>query len=60
MINCPICGKPICNKEIYKHYKITLGNLYEGIFHGNQVIYYHKECLESLNKVNKRLASKVY
>jgi hypothetical protein len=60
MIYCHLCGSLIENKELDKHYKITLGNLFSGKFYGKEVVYCHKECLNTINKQKKELLSEVY
>jgi len=60
MIHCQLCDKIINSNDLNSHYKITLGNLFSGRFYGNKEIYYHKECLETVNKSKKELTSEIY
>ncbi len=60
MFRCEFCGISIENKELDKHYKVTLGDVVSGKFYGKKHIYYHKECLDVLKKANREQISQIH
>lgn len=45
MIKCHLCSDELKMQNLYKHFKITLGDFKNGIFKGEKILYFHTECL---------------
>ena len=43
MVKCNKCKKKIRKTHLNKVFKLTLGNMKNGNFHGNEILYYHIE-----------------
>lgn len=59
MINCYLCKREIKIQDLRKSFQITLGNIINGKFYGEKVLFYHKDCL--LNDVSResKVASQI-
>lgn len=51
MDNCYLCKREIKIQDLRKSFQITLGNLINGKFYGEKVLFFHKDCL--INDVNR-------
>jgi len=51
MINCYLCKREIKIQDLKKSFQITLGNIINGKFYGEKVLYYHKDC--SINDISR-------
>ena len=45
MIKCPLCLEELKEQNLYKFFQITLGDFINGVFKGEKVLYFHRECL---------------
>lgn len=45
MVNCYLCKREIKIQDLRKSFQITLGNIINGKFYGEKVLFYHKDCL---------------
>ncbi len=51
MINCYLCKREIKIQDLRKLFQITLGNIINGKFYGEKVLFSHKDCL--INDVSR-------
>ena len=59
MIYCSLCKKEIYSKQLKNSFRIVLGNIINGKFHGNEVLFYHIECLVRDEHIENKTILKV-
>ncbi len=59
MIKCPLCSEELKEQNLYKYFQITLGDLINGVFKGEKILYFHRECLRTSEHRNSPLLTSV-
>lgn len=48
MIKCPLCSEELKEQNLSKSFQIALGDFINGVFKGEKILYFHTECLCTL------------
>ncbi len=59
MVNCYLCKRDIEIQDLRKSFQITLGNIINGKFYAEKVLFYHKDCLISDVSRESKAASQI-
>ena len=55
MKKCPLCSLEVKEQNLYKNFQFTLGDFINGVFEGENFLYFHTECLLTSEQNKKPL-----